>query len=50
MTHDIQGLLNLIKELEERIIVLELSNRDSAGSTSPSGNVFPQFETWYWDH
>ena len=39
MTHDIQDLLNLIKELEERIIKLE-STREVPMAT----------DAWYWDH
>jgi len=44
MTHDIQDLLNLIKELEERIIKLEknLQGQMTGDSIDP-GN-------WYWDH
>ncbi len=40
MTHDIQDLLNLIKELEERILSLELKAR-----------IFScPDDSWYWDH
>ena len=44
MTHDIQDLLNLIKELEERIIKLELGRERMCMQE-------PQFsDAWYWDH
>jgi len=46
MTHDIDDLLQLIKMLEERIIQLEKSSRDSAGSTSSPGNI----DSYYWNH
>jgi len=39
MTHDIQDLLDLIKELEERIIKLESTREIPLG-----------IDTWYWDH
>ena len=39
MTHDIQDLLDLIKELEERIIKLELSREPPLA-----------LDNWYWDH
>ncbi len=39
LTHDIQDLLNLIKELEERIIVLETMKR-----------FVMDDDSWYWDH
>ena len=44
MTHDIQDLLNLIKELEERIIKLEhnLQGQLTGDGSDPDG--------WYWDH
>ncbi len=44
MTHDIQDLLNLIKDLEERIIKLEknLQGQMTGDSTSP--------DNWYWDY
>jgi len=44
MTHDIQDLLNLIKELEERILSLELKVGNLAGSRQ-----IPD-DSWYWDH
>lgn len=51
MSHDIQDLLNLIKELELRIIELEKAGRDSAGSTYPPGTNSPaQPDGWYWNH
>lgn len=40
MSHDIQDLLNLIKELEERIIKLESAH---TFKSEDSGH-------WYWDH
>jgi len=39
MTHDIQDLLNLIKELEARIIKLELTREPVV-----------DLGHWYWDH
>jgi len=41
MTHDIQDLLNLIKELESRILVLEKCAVVTAVRDESS---------WYWDH
>ncbi len=43
MSHDIDDLLNLIKELEERILVLEsqLENKLTGEMTN---------DAWYWDH
>jgi len=40
MTHDIQDLLDLIKELEERIIKLEQIR----------SNESILVDNWYWDH
>lgn len=44
MTHDIDDLLSLIKELEERIIKLEknLHGQMTGDSTNP--------DNWYWNH
>ncbi len=42
MTHDIQDLLNLIKELEERLVKLEIASC----SSRDAGIV----DNWYWDH
>ncbi len=42
MTHDIQDLLNLIKELEERIIRLEKKSGSAASAAT--------CDLWYWDH
>ncbi len=39
MSHDIQDLLDLIKELEERIIILETRKR-----------LVMDNDSWYWDH
>ena len=44
MTHDIQDLLNLIKELEERIISLELQFSSTTQGFGRDENA------WYWDH
>ena len=42
MTHDLEDLLNLIKELEERIVYLE---------KIAFNNANPQLEdAWYWEH
>ena len=41
MTHDIQDLLDLIKKLEERIIVLERG--------LPAVNIVPT-DNYYWEH
>ncbi len=43
MTHDIQDLLNLIKELEERILILE-------SAQLALYKVAPDSDSWYWDH
>lgn len=48
-TNDIQDLLDMIQQLELRIIALENSGRDSAGSTYPQGND-SQIDSWYWNH
>ncbi len=42
MTHDIDDLLEMIKKLEERIIVLE----KELGNTL----VINPTDTWYWEH
>ncbi len=41
MTHDIEDLLNLIKELEERILQLELA-RDKLPLVAD--------DSYYWEH
>ncbi len=41
MTHDIQDLLNLIKELEKRIVELERAS---------NLEVPLDMAHWYWDH
>ncbi len=46
MTHDIEDLLNLIKELEERIIELEKLTH----SSSTMDDVIHGDDAWYWDH
>jgi len=43
MTHDIQDLLDLIKELEKRVIILELNSINSARHVQRE-------DGWYWDH
>ena len=40
MTHDLEDLLNLIKELEERINKLERLRDEKIN----------QGDTWYWEH
>ncbi len=54
MSHDLEDLLNLIKELEDRIIqlecditVLKLGGRSVAGRTS-APQLHP--DNWYWEH
>lgn len=42
MSHDIQDLLELLKELETRVIDLERLLKD----TTPRGAE----DSWYWDH
>ena len=42
MTHDLQDLLNLIKELEERIIELEKC-------VGTEKTPLPD-DSWYWNH
>ena len=44
MTHDIQDLLNLIKDLEERIINLEVRDREEYLRSRGDD------DSWYWDH
>ncbi len=44
MTHDIQDLLNLIKELETRVITLEKELE------KPQGRIIVPDDSWYWDH
>ncbi len=43
MSHDIEDLLELIKQLEVRIIELEKNRRLVMNDSSNSDN-------WYWDH
>jgi len=47
MTHDIQDLLNLIKELEERITALERCN-DKLTHIAACQHLPDNH--WYWDH
>jgi hypothetical protein len=42
MTHDLEDLLNLIKDLEERIIKLERN-----GSAQ---RLVQHEDSWYWEH
>ena len=42
MSHDIQDLLELIRELEKRIIQLELN--------STKNRLVMNDDSWYWDH
>jgi hypothetical protein len=42
MSHDLEDLLNLIKELEERIIKLE--RKESAQ------RLVQHEDSWYWEH
>jgi len=42
MTHDIEDLLNLIKELEARILLLEEKQADH--------RVAILSDAWYWEH
>jgi len=44
MSHDIQDLLNLIKELEARVISLEQKMEQ------PEGRIIVPDDSWYWDH
>ena len=50
MTHDIDDLLEIIKQLEERILVLE--SQSSRGGVR--GGVVPPpvnpDDSWYWEH
>ncbi len=41
MTHDIDDLLEIIKQLEERIIKLE---------KNPQANSTVTVDAWYWEH
>ncbi len=41
MTHDLEDLLNLIKELEERIIKLEATHQQ---------RLVQHDDAWYWEH
>lgn len=47
MTHDIQDLLNLIKELEERILELETICSNNRVMNMIRG---VHDDRWYWDH
>ncbi len=47
MTHDIQDLLNLIKELEERILELETICSNNRAMNMIRG---VHDDRWYWDH
>jgi len=49
MTHDIQDLLNLIKELEQRIIDLE-KRMSMCAPSAPRGTYPREHDAWYWDH
>ncbi len=42
MSHDIEDLLELIKELEERIIKLE--------SKDQAQRLVQHEDSWYWEH
>ncbi len=42
MSHDIEDLLNLIKELEERIIKLEAKDQ--------AQRLVQHEDSWYWEH
>jgi hypothetical protein len=44
MTHDIDDLLLLIIELEQRVIALELKLEQ------PQGRIIVPDDSWYWDH
>tara|TARA_Y100000589_G_scaffold256631_2_gene245817 strand:+ start:539 stop:679 length:141 start_codon:yes stop_codon:yes gene_type:complete len=45
MIHDIDDLLNLIKDLEKRVIDLERSLRNAAKLSSTLDQ-----DNWYWEH
>ena len=49
MTHDMEDLLNLIKELEERIIELE-KRMTMLQPSAPRGTFDLQHDAWYWEH
>ncbi len=44
MSHDIDDLLLLIKELEQRVITLEQKLEQ------PQGRIIVPDDAWYWDH
>jgi len=43
MTHDIDDLLEIIRELERRVMKLELNAVNSA-------RVVQNDDSWYWEH
>ncbi len=46
MSHDLEDLLNLIKELEERIIALE---KTRVIAKSREAHIHGD-DSWYWEH
>ncbi len=42
MSHDLEDLLEIILQLEKRIIQLERN--------SPAGQTLLQDDSWYWEH
>ncbi len=49
MTHDIDDLLDIIKNLEERIIELE-KRMTMVQPTAPRGTFDLHHDAWYWEH
>ncbi len=49
MTHDIDDLLDLIKELEERVILLEKLN-SLQGEKIRNMSQYNGEDSWYWEH
>lgn len=49
MTHDIEDLLNLIKDLEERIIALEKNAVHGPAKMLDHKTAFTN-DNWYWEH
>ena len=48
MNHDIEDLLNLIKELEERIMQLE--KKQGMFLTQLATRMANDDDSWYWNH
>ncbi len=50
MTHDIDDLLEIIKELEERVILLEKLNSLQGEKIRNMLSQYNGEDSWYWEH